>query len=322
MCHWPLDAPLRVSLPPDANAHERELLEKALRAWEAVVNGLRFEVVEGAAPIRLRFRDSGPEGARTAVDCEVAPPFAGDGPLDARLVSAQIELRRAERDPWGKPIELAASQMLGSAAHELGHALGLQGHAQGGKTVMVRETSAIAKIGEKLNDEKKPKPLQEPAMQALYSLPSGTVIERRRPAAGRHEGGRRDRAARARAGRDARPGARGRPRRRGALGSGSGPRVLLEGSGRSARRRSRVRGRAGAAVGRSRRRASGSESRAALFSRFAAGATSPSALSTSESRCATSTLRGSSASARSRCSRARIGSEGAALNSAQPSEPW
>jgi hypothetical protein len=179
VCHWSLDAPLRVSLPPDANSHERELLEKALRAWEAVVVGLHFEVGEGAAPIRLRFRETGPEGARTAVDCEVATPLSGDGPLRARLVSAQIELRRAERDPWGKPIELAANQMLGSATHELGHALGLQGHAEGGKTVMVRETYAIAKIGEKLNDEKKPKPLQEPAMQALYSLPSGTVIERR-----------------------------------------------------------------------------------------------------------------------------------------------
>src|SRR5262249_48648331 len=76
------------------------------------------------------------------------------------------------------PIELSGYQMLGSATHELGHALGLQGHAQGGKTVMVRETSAIEKIGEKLGGEK-PKPLQEPAMQALYSLPSGTVIERR-----------------------------------------------------------------------------------------------------------------------------------------------
>jgi hypothetical protein len=180
VCHWSLDAPLRVSLPPDANSHERELLEKALRAWEVVVKGLHFEVAKGgAAPIRLRFRETGPEGARTAVDCEVATPFAADGQLHARLVSAQIELRRAERDPWGKPIELAATQMLGSATHELGHALGLQGHAQGGKTVMVRETSAIAKIGEKLNDEKKPKPLQEPAMQALYSLPSGTVIDRR-----------------------------------------------------------------------------------------------------------------------------------------------
>jgi hypothetical protein len=179
VCHWPLDAPLRVSLPPDASSYESELLEKALRAWEAAVNGLHFEVAEGAAPIRLRFRETGPEGARTAVDCEVAPPSTNEGPLRARLVSAQIDLRRAERDPWGKPIELAATQMLGSATHELGHALGLQGHAQGGKSVMVRETSAIARIGEKLNDEKKPKPLQEPAMQALYSLPSGTVIERR-----------------------------------------------------------------------------------------------------------------------------------------------
>jgi hypothetical protein len=184
LCHWSLDAPLRVSLPPDANSYERELFDKALRAWEAVIPGLRFEVVAGEAPVRLRFRDTGPEGARTAADCEVTPPIAGDGPLHARMVSAQIELRRAERDPWGRPIELAATELLGSAVHELGHALGLQGHAQGGKSVMVRETDSVRKIGEKLNDEKKAKPLQEPAMQALYSLPSGTVIERRALAPG------------------------------------------------------------------------------------------------------------------------------------------
>jgi hypothetical protein len=183
VCHWPLDAPLRVSLPPDANADERSLFDKALRAWEGVLPGLRFTVVEGSAQIRLRFRETGPEGARTAADCEVTPPFAGD-PLRARLVSAQIDLRRAERDPWGKVVELAKNQVLGTVTHELGHALGLQGHAQRGKSVMVRETFAIEKIGENLNDEKKPKPLQEPAMQALYSLPTGTVIERRRLADG------------------------------------------------------------------------------------------------------------------------------------------
>jgi Matrixin len=184
VCHWSLDAPLRVSLPPDANSYERELLDKALRAWERVLPGLHFEVTEGSAPLRLRFRETGPENATTAADCEVMAPFNGGDQLDARLVSAQIDLRRDERDPWGKPIELAANQLLGSAAHELGHALGLQGHARSGKTVMVREALSVQKIGEKLNDEKKPKPLQEPAMQALYSLPSGTVIERRALAPG------------------------------------------------------------------------------------------------------------------------------------------
>ena len=182
VCHWSIDQPLRVSLPPDANGHERELLDKALRAWEAVVTGLRFEVVDGNAPIRLRFRDTGPENAYTATDCEVTPPFAGD-PLRARIVGSQIDLRRAERDAWGRPIELAANELLGSAVHELGHALGLQGHALRGKSAMVRETSAVRRIGERLNDEK-PKPLQEPAMQALYWLQSGTVIERRALAPG------------------------------------------------------------------------------------------------------------------------------------------
>jgi hypothetical protein len=177
-CRWPLDAPLRVSLPRDANQPERELLDKALRAWEGVVSGLRFEVVEGTtAPIRLRFRDSGPEGARTAVDCEIEPPFEGEGPLDARLVSAQIDLRRAERDPWGRPVDLAANELVGSAAHELGHALGLQGHAQGGRSILVRETAEVRRAGERIQDDKE---LREPAMAALYSLQTGTLLERRR----------------------------------------------------------------------------------------------------------------------------------------------
>jgi hypothetical protein len=180
-CRWPLDAPLRVSLPRDANEYERELLDTALRAWEGVVKGLRFEVVEGNAPIRLRFRESGPEGARTAVDCEVEPPFDGAGPLDARLVSAQIELRRAERDPWGRPIDLAASELVGSAAHELGHALGLQGHAQGGRSILVRETAEVRRAGERIQDKKE---LREDAMAALYSLQTGTLIERRQLAQG------------------------------------------------------------------------------------------------------------------------------------------
>lgn len=183
VCHWDLTTPLRVSLPPDANADEIRILDKALRAWEVAIPGLRFDVVSGAAQIRLRFRETGPENARTAADCEVTPPFSGDA-LRARIVSAQIELRRAERDPWGKVVELAVNQLLGGVTHELGHALGLQGHARSGKSVMVRETYSIEKIGGKLNDEEKPKPLAEPAMQALYSLPTGTVIERRHLPAG------------------------------------------------------------------------------------------------------------------------------------------
>jgi hypothetical protein len=180
LCRWSLDAPLRVSLPPEASADERALLGRALRAWEAAVHGLHFAEVVGPAPVKLRFRDTGREGARTAVDCEVTPPFARDGgPLRARLVSAQIDLRRAERDAWGRPIELAKAELLGSATHELGHALGLQGHARRGKTVMVRDVSAVRRIGEQLLDEEKPKPLREPAMAALYALPSGTVLERR-----------------------------------------------------------------------------------------------------------------------------------------------
>jgi Matrixin len=176
LCRWSLDAPLRVSLPPDASSEERGLLGRALRAWEGVVPGLRFEEVVGEAPLTVRFREDDREGARTAAECALRTPIPARGPLDAAIVAASVELRRSERDAWGRPIALTGPELLGSAAHELGHALGLQGHARRGDSVMVLEVDAVRRIGRRLA---RGEALEEPAMSALYALPSGSVVERR-----------------------------------------------------------------------------------------------------------------------------------------------
>jgi hypothetical protein len=292
LCRWPLDAPLRVSLPADANPDERRLLAQALHAWERVV-GLRFEVVETEAPLRLRFRDDEGEGARTAAECRVAPPFDAEGPLDAVLVDAEIELRRDERDAWGRPRELSAAEFLGMAAHELGHALGLQGHATRGASVLRREPAAVRRVGERLLAGEV---LAEDAGAALYALSSGARVGQRALPSG---------ATRAVDAMGARARARGRSTADLRLGDtalrvswGPDPDLvyhLKDPAKLSAGKIDfldamvpTIRGRPGAG----RHPMSGSNSRA-FASRFAAGATSPSVFRTNERRWAISASRGS-----------------------------
>jgi len=185
LCRWPTDTAIPVSLPPDASEEERRSLESVLRAWEGAGLGIRFET--GAPPgigIELRFIDTEPgatmttHAANTVADCAVSPAvFESEmGPvLPAQLVFASIHLWRGGFDNLGRPVAHSRSEFLGSALHEIGHALGFQGHVRVGRSVMVKEKDQVEREGA---GRGRGRAFSDATLRALYALPSGTVVRR------------------------------------------------------------------------------------------------------------------------------------------------
>lgn len=177
-CRWPDGATIPVELPANATAAERGKLEKVLAAWQGAGLGVRFDLrpLEGVG-IAIEF----PDGlfaydAGAVVDCAVEAGEIGPDAerLSARLVTARVSLARDDL------------RLAGSALHELGHALGFQGHAPPGRkrkrgkgasggTVMRRDTRFLRVAGERVLDGK---PFHDPSLSALYRLPSGTILRR------------------------------------------------------------------------------------------------------------------------------------------------
>jgi hypothetical protein len=114
--------------------------------------------------------------ANTVADCAVEPEALAGGvgqQVPARLVKASIHLARG--DP----------RLAGSALHELGHALGFQGHVRRGRSVMLGSTDSIRRAGERVLAGE---PLHDAALEALYAVPSGTLLRRLSLPPGRTEG--------------------------------------------------------------------------------------------------------------------------------------
>ncbi|MFQ5417255.1 MAG: hypothetical protein ACE5FL_09440 [Myxococcota bacterium] len=184
LCHWPAGAAIPVSLPGDASDEERSGLAAVMRAWEGAGLGIRFTT--GAPPgagIDVTFID--PEGgttggyaANTITDCAVDPGTLDRDPggrLRAQLVTASIHVWRGGYDNVGRKVPHSNAEFLGSALHEFGHALGYQGHANVGRTVMVREIDSVRWAGQALL---KDKPFEDATLRALYAIPSGTIVKR------------------------------------------------------------------------------------------------------------------------------------------------
>jgi hypothetical protein len=103
--------------------------------------------------------------ANTIADCRVDPAgWRRDaGPVPARVAFASVHLARG--DP----------RLTGSALHELGHALGFQGHPRRGDTVMSPGMKAARLAGERV---RRGGLTGDAALSALYAVPSGTVLSR------------------------------------------------------------------------------------------------------------------------------------------------
>jgi hypothetical protein len=98
-----------------------------------------------------------------------------DGRLEAQLVHARVLLRRSMPDVRGREIDMADAEWLGAVLHELGHALGFQGHERAGNGIMVREVERVLAQGREVLEGE---PLHAPSLVALYRMPTGTVIAR------------------------------------------------------------------------------------------------------------------------------------------------
>ncbi len=178
-CRWPDGAAIPVQLPSDASAEEQRKIHAVLAAWEDAGLGVRFErrPLEGVG-IEIEFpADLFAYDAGAVVDCAVEA--RGIRPnverLPARLVRARVSVARD--DP----------RLAGTLLHELGHALGFQGHvpparrrqkrasARGGGTIMRRDTELLREVGERVLQGG---PFHDPSLAALYALPSGTVLGR------------------------------------------------------------------------------------------------------------------------------------------------
>ena len=183
LCHWETRDPIPISLPPDASPDQTTALEAALQAWEAAGLGVRFaRGAPAGTGIELRFVADPAEGAgamrgaTTVADCALDPQGAMRGDrLAAQLVFASIHLRVEWIDPIGRRADLEPTDLAGAALHELGHALGFQGHVRVGESAMRYQVDAWRRAGRRLLAGEA---FRDPTLRALYSVPSGVVVGR------------------------------------------------------------------------------------------------------------------------------------------------
>jgi hypothetical protein len=83
--------------------------------------------------------------------------------------------RHTAGDWRGKSRDLTPDELAGTVLHELGHALGFQGHVRRGDSVMVAEVERIPRAGKALLAGER---FGDATLQALYALPNGAVVWR------------------------------------------------------------------------------------------------------------------------------------------------
>jgi hypothetical protein len=185
LCRWPDGWPIPVSIPGDASDSERAVISQALTSWEHAV-GVHFRTVRESDDHQLEIRlvdgagpaDAPPPTATTAAECAVDPSALESPPgevVPARITSATIRIRRARPNLIDEQVAHSEVEMLGALLHELGHALGYQGHTRKGGTVMVRTTGEVRRRGRAVRSGEI---FRDAALEALYSVPNGAVLGR------------------------------------------------------------------------------------------------------------------------------------------------
>lgn len=185
LCRWPTGATIPVAFPFDTSPEEEAALDAALHAWESAGLGIRFQRVEqGQELLTILFLDATVETAKgegvgsSVVDCRLDASASGaDGnALPAEITHALVRVgRRTPQNVLHRDKALAPEQQAGIALHELGHALGFQGHPSHGDTSMQRSRDEISQRGRAVLAGKT---ISDASVRALYALPPGTVMRR------------------------------------------------------------------------------------------------------------------------------------------------
>ena len=127
---------------------------------------MRFALAEAPTGIEVRLRDDRVTSqADTVAECRIegAPARGASRVPGARIVRASIHVARG--DP----------HLRLTLLHELGHALGFQGHVARGRTLMLARESEVLDRARRVTASA---PVDDAGLRALYALPSGAIAAR------------------------------------------------------------------------------------------------------------------------------------------------
>jgi len=191
-CRWPSGTTLPV-YPATDPAHEawlaaalrtvdRALAEVELDRWPPDGRDGRVLRTGSTRPsdrgIAIAATDgAGTEGplgsADTRVRCDVGPASEEGGLVRGEVVEAEIRIRSRMVDAVGRVHVLTAEEWVGALMHELAHALGFQGHAALGDSVLVLARDALRRAGRRaLADES----IELGPLMDLYALRPGQPL--------------------------------------------------------------------------------------------------------------------------------------------------
>jgi len=152
----------------------------ALGAVEAALDSLSFARHRALAAPGIRIRSipdaggTGPAGlADTRAECDVGPREGAVSGVRGLLVGSEIRIRRRVLGTWTQERAATAEDWLGAMLHELGHALGFQGHAAVGDSLVQLEQSRLRFLARRVLEGE---PVAAPSLRALYALPPGTRL--------------------------------------------------------------------------------------------------------------------------------------------------
>ncbi len=184
-CRWPDEARVRVWLAPSASAEEGELLDLALKQISRDIRQVSVikTLIRNKADIAVEYAaesqstELGLGTGSALVDCALSVTSLGldSRRVDARLAHADLLMaRRTPPDVRARTRELTREEKLGALYHELGHAMGFQGHVQVGETVLTGNRFEVTRRGQAILRGDAP---ADPNLRALYAIPSGSVLK-------------------------------------------------------------------------------------------------------------------------------------------------